>query len=87
MIISLFANVSSPKVTDPFPYQDNIDQNWRLLPNLCQPLQTHAMATHYGGIGKPLENDSDPRILMPMFGMITRQIQMTWKMNLIIRQD
>ena len=23
--------------------------------------KTHAMATHYGGIGKPLENDSDPQ--------------------------
>ena len=23
--------------------------------------KTHAMATHYGGIGKPLENNSDPQ--------------------------
>ena len=23
--------------------------------------KTHAMATHYGGIGKPLEKDSDPQ--------------------------
>ena len=23
--------------------------------------KTHVMATHYGGIGKPLENDSDPQ--------------------------
>ena len=23
--------------------------------------KTHTMATHYGGIGKPLENDSDPQ--------------------------
>ena len=23
--------------------------------------KTHAMATHYGGIGKPLENHSDPQ--------------------------
>ena len=36
--ISLLANVSLPKFTDPFPYQENIEQDWRLLPYLCQLL-------------------------------------------------
>ena len=38
VIISLLANVSLPKFMDQFSYQENIEQDWRLLPNLWQPL-------------------------------------------------
>ena len=38
VIISLFANVSSLTVADPFPYQENSEQDQRLLPNLHQLL-------------------------------------------------
>ena len=51
VIISLFANVSLPKVVDPFPNQKNILNK---LGGSCQTYinnyNTHTMATHYGGI-------------------------------------
>ena len=61
MIITLFANVSPPKVTDPFPYQENIEQDWRLLPDVINYYKTHTMATHYGGIGNTSVNNSEPQ--------------------------
>ena len=61
MVISLFVNVSLPKLTDPFPYQENIEQDWRLLPNYINYYKTHTMATCYGGIGNTLESNSEPQ--------------------------
>ena len=61
MNISIFANVSSLQFLGVFPTQESIEQNKRLLPHLCQPIQTHAMAVHHGGTGKSLEKDSNPQ--------------------------
>ena len=44
-----------------FPTQEGIVQMGRLLQHLHQFIKKHAMATHYGGIGKPSEKDSDPQ--------------------------
>ena len=58
MIISLFANVSLPKVADPFPYQENIEQDWRLLSN-NNYYKTHTMVTCYGRIGDASMSNSE----------------------------
>ena len=50
--------------------------------------KTHTMATHYGGIGKPLEKDSDPKESDIAITDEYQQKYMTLKMlNLAIRQD
>ena len=38
VIISLLTNVSVLQFTDPFPFQENTEQDWRLLPYLHQLL-------------------------------------------------
>ena len=74
MIIALLTNVSLPKFTDPSPYQENTEQDGDSYHTYVNYYKTHAMATCHGGIGKPLEKDSDPRKLMSLFRMNTRQI-------------
>ena len=56
MIVSLFANVSSPKVADPFLHQELLDK----LGDSCQTyinFHKNAMASRYGGIGDTSMNN------------------------------
>ena len=55
MNISILAYVSSLQFSDAFPTQEGIEQNRGVYVN---SYKTHAMATHHGGTGKPLEKDS-----------------------------
>ena len=52
LIVPWLLNVNSPKIVDPFPYQETV---FYKLENSIQTYvnyyKTHAMATHYGGIG------------------------------------
>ena len=53
--------VSLPKVTDLFPYEENIEQDCRLCQTYINYYKAHAMATCYGGIGHVLVNGSEPQ--------------------------
>ena len=46
---------------DPFPYQENIKQIGDSYQTYINYYKTHRMATHYGGIGNALVNDSEPQ--------------------------
>ena len=64
---SLITNVNSPKIADPFSYQGTVSQTRNSIQTYINHHKTHAMATHYGGVGdtsmenpetQDLDNDS-----------------------------
>ena len=44
-------NVNSPKITDLFPHQELFHQLESSIQTYVKYYKTHAMATHYGGMG------------------------------------